>query len=85
LRCSFLPQNNNGDNGRRVKEQTKFAGFDWAVKKMQTKREKLLSVIDRVMPWDKPVGLIEPHYPKASAGRRPTKLERMVRLYSVRQ
>jgi hypothetical protein len=31
------------------------------------------------------VGLIEPHYPKARAGRRPTKLERMVRLYSVRQ
>ncbi len=65
--------------------QTTFASLVWARKKKQTKRDKFLSEMDRVVPWDKMLGLIEPHYPKAGNGRRPMPLERMVRIYFVQQ
>ena len=68
-----------------MKEQTTFASLAWAGKKKQTKREKFLSEMDRVVPWEKLLGLIEPHYPKAGNGRRPMPLERMVRIYFVQQ
>ena len=68
-----------------MKEQTTFASLAWAGKKKQTKGEKFLSEMDRVVPWEKVLGLIEPHYPKAGNGRRPMPLERMVRLYFVQQ
>ena len=54
-------------------------------KKKQTKREKFLSEMDRVVPWEKLLALIEPQYPKAGNGRRPMPLERMVRIYFVQQ
>lgn len=66
-------------------EQTTFASLAWAGKKKQTKREKFLSEMDQVVPWDKLVGMIEPHYPKAGNGRRPMGLEPMVRVYFVQQ
>lgn len=68
-----------------MKEQTTFASLAWAGKKKQTKREKFLSEMDRVVPWEKVLGLIEPHYPRAGNGRRAIGLERMVRIYFVQQ
>jgi len=68
-----------------VKEQTTFASLAWAGKKKQSKREKFLSEMDRVVPWEELLALIEPHYPKAGNGRRPMPLERMVRLYFLQQ
>ena len=66
-------------------EQTTFASLAWAGKKKQTKREKFLSEMDRVVPWAKLLALIEAHYPKAGNGRRPVGLERMLRIYFVQQ
>jgi transposase, IS5 family len=74
-----------GAGGKSVKEQTTFASLAWAGKKKQTKREKFLSEMDRVVPWEELLALIEPHYPKAGNGRRPMPLERMVRLYFLQQ
>ena len=68
-----------------MKEQTTFASLAWAGKKKQSKREKFLSEMDRVVSWEELLALIEPHYPKAGNGRRPMPLERMVRLYFLQQ
>ncbi len=68
-----------------MKEQTTFASLAWAGKKKQTKREKFLEEMDKVVPWGTMVGLIEPHYPKAGNGRRPIGLERMLRIYFLQQ
>jgi len=68
-----------------LKEQTTFASLAWAGKKKQTKREKFLCEMDRVVPWERLLGLIEPHYPKAGNGRRPIGLDRMLRIYFVQQ
>lgn len=53
----------------------------------QTKREKFLAEMERVVPWARLLGLIEPHYPKGSSagGRPPLPLERMFRIYCVQQ
>jgi IS5 family transposase len=68
-----------------MKEQATFSSLAWAEKKKPTQRDKFLSEMDRVVPWEKLLALIEPHYPKAGNGRRPMALERMVRIYFLRQ
>ena len=52
-----------------------------------TRREQFLSEMDKVVPWVRLCGLIEPHYPKGSAagGRPPLPLERMFRIYCLQQ
>jgi IS5 family transposase len=37
--------------------------------------------MDAVIPWERLLALIEPHYPKAGAGRQPHPMERMLRIY----
>jgi len=41
--------------------------------------------MDAVVPWAALCGLVEPFYPKGEAGRRPVGLERMLRIYCLRQ
>ena len=53
----------------------------------KTRREQFLAEMDRVVPWARLCGLIEPHYPKGSraGGRPPLPLERMFRIYCLQQ
>ena len=50
-----------------------------------TKREKFLSEMDQVIPWVRLVEVIEPFYPKASNGRPPMGLAKMLRIYFLQQ
>lgn len=54
------------------------AGFEKYRKK--TRREQFLDDMDKVVPWQELVEVIEPHYPKAG-GRPPVGIERMLRIY----
>ena len=46
-----------------------------------TRREEFLAQMDRVVPWEKLVALIEPFYPAGEGpGRPPIGLERMLRI-----
>ena len=60
-----------------------WTGFERYTKK--TRRAEFLEEMDRLVPWAKLCGLIEPHYPKAGGGRRPKELEQMLRIYFVQQ
>ena len=53
----------------------------------KTRREQFLAEMDKVVPWGRLYGLIEPHYPKGSpaGGRPPLPLERMLRIYCLQQ
>lgn len=53
----------------------------------KTRREVFLAEMERVVPWGRLLGLIEPHYPKGNpaGGRRPLPLERMFRIYCLQQ
>jgi transposase, IS5 family len=46
-----------------------------------TRKAAFLQQMDTLVPWEAFCALIEPHYPKAGAGRRPRGLETMLRMY----
>ena len=62
-------------------KQTTFASAAWEKKGKITRRERFLAEMDAVIPWERVLGLIEPHYPKAGNGRQPHPMERMLRIY----
>lgn len=48
----------------------------------QTRKERFLGEMDRILPWKDLSQSLEPHYPNPQgAGRRPIGLERMLRIY----
>jgi transposase, IS5 family len=57
----------------------------WNQKGKVTRRERFLAEMDAVIPWQGLIGRIEPHYPKAGAGRQPLGLEKMLRIYFLQQ
>lgn len=64
-----------------MREQTSFAGLAWSSKSKITRRERFLAEMNDVIPWNRLIALIEPHYPKAGKGRHPLGLEKMLRIY----
>jgi len=67
------------------KQQT-FAGEAWRRKGKVTRRERFLAEMDAVIPWDRLLDLIRPHYYAASGqGRKPHDLEQLLRIYFLQQ
>ena len=68
-------------------KQTSFASLEYAGKKRQTRRDKFLGEMERVVPWGTLVALIEPHYGAVSAraGRPAVGAARMLRMYFLQQ
>src|SRR6186713_939796 len=65
--------------------QGSFSEAEYAGKKKQTRRDKFLSEMERVVPWSRLVERLRPFYPKGERGRPPIGLERMLRLYFLQQ
>ena len=53
-------------------KQPAFPGLKHAMKKKQTRRELFLFEREVVVPWDRLLGLIAPHYLKGGAEGRPS-------------
>jgi IS5 family transposase len=66
-------------------KQTTFASLTWNNKGRTTRRERFLAEMNAVIPWERLLGLITPHYPKGTGGRPPMPLERMLRIYFMQQ
>lgn len=66
-------------------KQRTFASLAFDQKKKLTKRERFLQEMDQVVPWERLVKLIAPHYPKAGNGRPPMPLQTMLRIYFLQQ
>ncbi len=49
-------------------DQQTFASVAWRRKGKVTRRERFLAEMDAVIPWDRLIELIQPHYPKAGRG-----------------
>jgi IS5 family transposase len=62
-----------------------FASLVYESKKKQTRREKFLEEMDKVIPWGELIKLIKWYYPKAGNGRQPMPLEMMLRIYFMQQ
>ena len=63
--------------------QPAIPGLRDAVKKKVTRREKFVADMEGVVPWDRLLALIEPHYPKG--GRPPMPVETMLRVYFLQK
>ena len=68
-------------------KQLGFSDYELITAKKQTKREKFLSEMESVVPWQALIALIEPYYPKASkkGGRPPYPLATMLRIHLLQQ
>jgi IS5 family transposase len=64
-----------------MQRQGSFAQAEYAGKKKQTRRDRFLAEMDRVVPWARLVSRLSPFYPKGARGRPPIGLERMLRVY----
>ena len=62
-------------------EQLSFADLEYARKRRRTKREKFLTEMDRLIPWDDFVEQIKPIYYHKRKGRPPRNPETMLRMY----
>lgn len=48
-----------------------------------TRKERFITQMDKLIPWDELCALIDPYYAKAGNGRPPVGLERMLRMYFI--
>ena len=62
-----------------MQRQGSFSQAEYAGKKKQTRRDKFLAEMERVVPWARLVARLQPLYPKGERGRPPIGLERMLR------
>jgi IS5 family transposase len=65
-----------------MRQQT-LAGSSFEKHRKRTRREEFLAEMDRIVPWDKLVSVVEPYYYTGERGRPPVGLERMLRLYCL--
>jgi IS5 family transposase len=68
-----------------MERQGSFSQAEYAGKKKQTRRDKFLAEMERVVPWARLVARLRPLYPKGERGRPPIGLERMLRIYFLQQ
>lgn len=61
--------------------QMSFSEAEYAGKRKRTRREVFLAEMDKVVPWDALLALIEPKYPKAGKGRHPYAIKTMLRIH----
>ncbi|OUL81888.1 IS5 family transposase, partial [Paraburkholderia hospita] len=58
-------------------------GLDLSTKR--TRKREFLDEMTRVVPWQKLIALIEPHYPKGKTGRPPFPIQTMLRIHFLQQ
>ena len=66
-------------------KQPSFASLAYDSKKKQTRKEKFLAEMDRIIPWRQLTRKIEPYYPKKGNGRPPMGVEKMLRIHFMQQ
>jgi len=67
-------------------KQRSFASLSFDAKKKPTRREKFLGEMDKVVPWEALLALIEPSYPTSGRrGRPPMPASVMLRIHFMQQ
>ncbi|MGI1669603.1 MAG: IS5 family transposase [Neptuniibacter sp.] len=65
--------------------QLSFADSEFNNKRRQTRKEKFLGRMEKLIPWQRLESVIAPYYPKAGNGRRPYPLSTMLRIHCMQQ
>ena len=64
-----------------MKKQITLSAFSDELAHVRTKKKEFLAQIDRIIPWDEWIALIQPCYYKGERGNKPYDLELMLRIY----
>ncbi len=62
-------------------KQRTFSDLEYSNRRGKTRREKFLSAMDEMIPWEEWVDLIRPYYYRGRRGRKPRDPEVMLRMY----
>ena len=65
--------------------QLTFADSEFGNKRRQTRKEKFLGRMEKLILWVRIVAVIELYYPKAGNGRRPYPLMTMLQIHGMQQ
>jgi len=61
--------------------QLTFSDLEYSNRKRKTRKEQFLEMMDKIVPWEHWVKIIEPYYPSGKRGRPPRGIETMLRMY----
>ena len=64
-----------------MRNQITFSDIEYENRKHITKKEEFLDGMEKIIPWDRWISIIEPHYPKGKRGRPTRGIETMLRMY----
>ena len=62
-------------------KQMSLSAFNDELAQVRTKKKEFLEQMDRIIPWDEWITLIQPYYYKGERGNKPYALELMLRLF----
>jgi IS5 family transposase len=73
--------------GHRCAEGFAYGDYEQTTARKRTKRERFLTQMEAVVPWQALIDLIEPCYPKTGCkgGRPPYPLKTMLRIHPMQQ
>ena len=63
-----------------MKNQMNFTDVEYCNRRRSTKRETFLEKMEQIGPWKEWVAIIVPYYPKGKRGRKPTDIEKLLRM-----
>lgn len=66
-------------------KQRSFTDMELVLQKRKSRRKEFLDEMDRVVPWQDMLAIIEPYYPKVGNGRRPMSLAMMLRIHCAQK
>ena len=64
-------------------KQMSLSAINDELAQVRTKKKEFLEEIERIIPWDEWLAIIQPYYYKGERGNQPYNLERMFRIYLI--
>ncbi len=61
-----------------------FSDIEYTNRRKKTQKEYFLEQMDAALPWKEWAELIAPYYPKGSRGRKPQSIDRMLRMFMLK-
>ena len=69
------------DKSRSQTMQQNFTDIEYSCRKKETRRDKFLNKMDKMVPWADWIAMIEPFYPSGRRGRPTRGIEIILRMY----
>ncbi len=68
-----------------MEKQMNFSDLEYGARRKKTKRDKFLKRMNEIVPWEELCEIVRENYYKGRRGRKPQNIERMIRMFLLRQ